>query len=324
MIHIGGLMRFTFIMPQVSVIIPNYNHSKYLVQRIESVLNQSYQNFEVILMDDCSTDSSRDVLQQYAKHPKVSHTIYNDQNSGNTFKQWKKGIELAKGKYIWIAESDDWCEPALLQTLVDGITSDDECVISYCQSFFADENGKVNSNSSHWKSSEIIDGHLYIQKHLSVPVALFNASMALWKKSAFATIQDDIDQFKLCGDWYFWIQLSKTGKVFISGEVLNYFRQHQITVSKTAYKTGLNFVEELAVIDLLYKDSLITEKGYYKAYKKKFIEFWAKRGKIDPENRKVIEHLFRNPLSSKVSLFKLIPSAIFKQIKNFSSKKTRS
>src|SRR6187549_2432119 len=94
----------------VSVIIPNYNHAKFLRQRLESVLNQSFRDFEVIILDDCSTDESFQVIEDYRAHPKVSHIVFNKENTGSTFIQWKKGIELAKGEWIWIAESDDWCE----------------------------------------------------------------------------------------------------------------------------------------------------------------------------------------------------------------------
>ena len=93
--------------PLISIIVPNYNHEKYLKQRLESVFNQTYSNFEVILLDDCSTDSSLNILAEYIKNSKVSHCIFNEANSGNTFIQWNKGISLAKGDYIWIAESDD-------------------------------------------------------------------------------------------------------------------------------------------------------------------------------------------------------------------------
>ncbi|MBC7566521.1 MAG: glycosyltransferase family 2 protein, partial [Pedobacter sp.] len=97
-------------MPKVSVIIPNYNHSDYLHQRIESVLNQSYQDFELILLDDKSTDDSTVIITSYRDHPKVTQIIINEENSGNTFKQWEKGIAASVGELIWIAESDDWCE----------------------------------------------------------------------------------------------------------------------------------------------------------------------------------------------------------------------
>ena len=309
-------------MPRVSVIIPNFNHSKYLTQRIESVINQTYQDFEIILMDDLSSDSSKEIIHQYVNHPKVTHTVYNEINSGSTFKQWKKGIELAAGEFVWIAESDDWCEPELLQTLVDGITSDKQCVISYCQSYSVDADGKIISHSNYWKSSEMMDGKLFIQKHLSVPVAIFNASMVLWRKNAFESVPVDLITFKFCGDWYFWIQLCKLGKVHISGKVLNYFRKHDTTASKNAYQSGLNFIEELRIIDSMYKEQLITDKGYYRAYKKKFIEYWMVKDKIDKANKEQIRQLFRNPLSSQISLIKLVPAAIWKKTEQLWKSKT--
>ena len=91
----------------VSVVIPNFNHALYLKQRIESVLNQTFQNFELIILDDCSTDNSKEVIERYKNHPKISKIVYNEENSGSVFRQWIKGIKLSTGKYIWIAESDD-------------------------------------------------------------------------------------------------------------------------------------------------------------------------------------------------------------------------
>lgn len=102
----------------VSVIIPNYNHAAYLRQRIDSVLSQSFDDFELILLDDCSTDNSREVLESYWQHPKLSHLIYNETNSGSVFRQWQKGIDLAKGEFIWIAESDDYAHPQFLEKLL--------------------------------------------------------------------------------------------------------------------------------------------------------------------------------------------------------------
>lgn len=90
--------------PLVSIIIPNYNHAKYLDERIESCINQTFQDFEIIILDDCSPDNSKEVIEKYRNHPKVTNIIYNTTNSGSTFIQWNKGFEPAKGKYIWIGE----------------------------------------------------------------------------------------------------------------------------------------------------------------------------------------------------------------------------
>ena len=72
-------------MPTVSVIIPNYNHARFLQQRIDSVLNQTFQDFELILLDDCSTDGSRSILARSVDDPRV-RIEFNEINSGSTFK----------------------------------------------------------------------------------------------------------------------------------------------------------------------------------------------------------------------------------------------
>src|ERR1700722_2974587 len=104
-------------MPKVSVIIPNYNHAPYLRQRIDTVLGQTLQDFELILMDDCSTDDSRSIIAEYANDPRIRIEL-NKKNSGGTFKQWKKGIALAQGEYVWIAESDDYSDRRFLEKLI--------------------------------------------------------------------------------------------------------------------------------------------------------------------------------------------------------------
>ncbi|MCW8968588.1 MAG: glycosyltransferase, partial [Flavobacteriales bacterium] len=73
--------------PLISIIIPNYNHALFLKKRLESVYNQTYPHFEVILLDDASTDNSIEILNTYKSHPKTAHLIVNTQNSGSPFKQ---------------------------------------------------------------------------------------------------------------------------------------------------------------------------------------------------------------------------------------------
>lgn len=74
----------------VSIIVPNYNHIEFLGERLNSIFNQTYQEFEVILLDDFSSDGSDKILQSYADHPKVSHLILNNENLGSLFKRWKR------------------------------------------------------------------------------------------------------------------------------------------------------------------------------------------------------------------------------------------
>ena len=117
---------------KVSAIIPNYNHEEFLKQRIESVLAQTYQDFEIILLDDASTDKSNKIINQYVQYPKVKHMVFNKKNSGAAFRQWENGMGLASGQYLWMAESDDWADPGFLAALVPVLEKNPEVGLVYC------------------------------------------------------------------------------------------------------------------------------------------------------------------------------------------------
>jgi glycosyltransferase involved in cell wall biosynthesis len=298
-------------MVEVSVLIPNYNHAEYLGQRIESVLNQTHQDFEVIILDDCSTDHSREVIERYAMDPRVSHVIFNDINSGSTFLQWEKGINLAKGKYVWIAESDDWCEPSLLSDLVDGIKKDDQCVISYCQISCVDVDNRIKWQSHHKYLSEIVDSKTFVEDYLAIKVSIFNASMAIFERAKYLNLTNEFTKFKFCGDWFFWIQIARQGKVHISGKVLNYFRKHDKDVSGKAYKSGQNLIEEIKVTNWMFTEKVINHSVYKKAFKKQFKAYWKVKNTIDPSNREVVKQMLKHPLSPSINTFTFLPSAIW-------------
>ncbi|HSJ68096.1 MAG TPA: glycosyltransferase family 2 protein [Anditalea sp.] len=212
---------------KISVIIPNYNHEHFLVKRIESVLNQSYRDFEVILLDDCSTDNSWEIMKSYANNEKVSVLDRNDKNSGSPFSQWKKGISLAKGELIWIAESDDYADHNLLQNLI-GIYND-EVVVAYCKSIWVDENDVHNkpipyNPEDRWDHSFSNNGIEEIKFIMGKKNKIPNASAALFRKPQ--NFPDTIINMKYAGDWYFWIWMLQFGNIAYTPEKLNYFRKH--------------------------------------------------------------------------------------------------
>lgn len=236
-------------MPEVSVIIPNYNHAPYLKQRIDSVLHQTYQDIEVIVLDDCSTDGSAGIIEEYRHHPKISHVVFNDRNSGFTFRQWEKGIHLAKGKWIWIAESDDWCETTFLETLLTGVKESPHFSMAFCQSHVVDNDLKILKTSENRLLEEVLPGNDFISGRLVHRNVVINASMCIFKRECYYNVSDRYTGYKFCGDWLFWIEMASLGNVFISGKVLNYFRKHKGDVSSKAYRSGLFFLERLQMID---------------------------------------------------------------------------
>lgn len=252
--------------PLISILIPNYNHSRFLKQRLESVFKQTFQDFEVILLDDASTDDSVKLLKTYKSHPKVSHFLVNDTNSGSPFMQWRKGFDLAKGKYIWIAESDDYCDASFLENMMHLFSNNPALGLGYCQTQDVDDIGDellhriVYTSQFHiniWKNDFVINGKEFITKYLNVINVIPNASAVVFKKELIADdfFSNSMLKMKMCGDWFFWIKICLTSKVGFVSNTLNYFRHHQnisrLHISKEKKKTRL------------YEESILRKHIFY-------------------------------------------------------------
>lgn len=276
----------------VTVIIPNYNHALYLQQRLESVLNQTWQDFEIIILDDCSTDNSREIIEKYRDHQKVTSILYNDINSGNTFTQWVKGIEISHREFVWIAESDDWCEPSFLENILNGMMRDLQCVVGFCQSFCVQDSNVVKWKSSYPYLSNYIEGKEFVKRFMLQDNTIFNASMVVWRRASFKYVTNEFTKYKYCGDWLFWIELCRLGNVYISGKFLNYFRMHDMNISAKANRLGDNFIEELKMFHLLYKSKWIDYDDLLKSLQKEYVHYKAVATTFCLNKRKKIETLF--------------------------------
>ncbi len=230
----------------VSVIIPNYNHGRYLQQRIDSILNQTYQNFELIILDDCSTDFSKTIIEQYRSHPKIKNIIYNETNSGSTFLQWEKGIALAAGNYIWIAESDDFADESFLQTLTKIINQNTDVGLAFCGSNTVDETGVtigklVQDVPNNKKDYYLNNGYDECRNAFFFHPIVPNASAVLFKKENFYKVDASFKQYKICGDWQFWIDICFDNYIAYWPQCLNYFRQSETSVSRSNHYRKDNY-----------------------------------------------------------------------------------
>lgn len=235
----------------ISVIIPNYNHAAYLEKRINSVLEQSYQQIEVIILDDCSPDNSREVIERYRHHPKVRHIIFNEQNSGSTFRQWKKGMEQAQGEWVWIAESDDYAAPGFLEKLVPFIN--DKAGLIRCASQHVSSSGELLAENaaanmrllisdrhlSELKQPYVISGIEEIKGKLIYYNAIENASGVLIRKKLAQKYLDESVAYRLCGDWLLWMNILSESDAAYIPEKLNYFRQHANNVRTASGKSEI-------------------------------------------------------------------------------------
>lgn len=243
----------------VSVIIPNYCHARYLDQRIQSVLNQTYRNFEVIILDDCSPDdgASRAVIEKYRDNPHVSHIVYNTENSGSPFRQWNKGFGLAKGELIWIAESDDYADERFLEILAPCILSHNNISVAFCRSIlFNDEEGIIGESGPHTIQEGLIEGKRFIHDYMNTGTGIVNASSAIFRKSALEKCDNLYCSFKGAGDRMIWIELAEQGDVCFEDKPYNYFRRHKHTTTHRCNETGINQIEDKRIFDY------ICDKGY--------------------------------------------------------------
>lgn len=236
--------------PLVSVIVPNYNHADYLSERIESILNQTYQHFEIIILDDQSTDNSISIIEAYAKQEKISQVIINEKNSGSSIQQWKKGISVAQGDWIWLAESDDFSDPHFLEKMLNFSESNPDCGLLYCQTEDVDASGNVIGNrisytekfsENIWKKNFSCESDDFIRTYMKVKNVIPNASAVLFKKKYVTNEVFDelILSLFFAADWLFWIRLSKKTKIGFVAETLNFFRYHSSVTRNHSSKSRI-------------------------------------------------------------------------------------
>lgn len=238
---------------KVSVIIPNYNYANFIIERIDSILLQTYPIYELIILDDCSTDNSIQVIEEKIKtiqNIKVQF-VKNETNSGGVFKQWKKGFDLATGDFVWIAEADDTAENNFVEELIKPF-DDEKVVLSYCESARIDGENKLIREKSddlydmcrtgEWKDPYIWTGEKENIYHLSVTNTILNVSSVMWRKKDYTEIFEKAGEFKVAGDWYIYYNILKEGSISWNPKPLNYYRKHGSSVC-TDVKAEIEFQE---------------------------------------------------------------------------------
>ena len=232
--------------PRVSVVVPNYNYAHYLEERLASVYGQDFPLYEVIILDDASSDGSLAELERlwptFDPEPRLEAS---SDNSGSVFRQWMKGVSLARGEYVWIAEADDLSKPAFLRSLVDLLESNPRSVMAFSQSEQIDEFGEVMAGDyleytndlsrDRWRSSYSAMGCEEVEAGLAVKNTLPNVSAVLFRREALLRVMqehiEEITQYRIAGDWLVYLLLLRDGGLSFNAESLNQHRRHGNSVT---------------------------------------------------------------------------------------------
>lgn len=253
--------------PKISVIVPNYNHAKYLPERLESIFSQTCQDFELIILDDCSTDDSKRVIEEFTRDSRVV-TCFNEINSGCVFRQWNKGLRLASGELVWIAESDDYSDPEFLETMVALLDSNPEVGVAFCCSHRVAD-GKVTLPLERWfkefhtdyVSDFIANGRQYVASQMLFLNTIPNASSAVFRRTLAVKTGPADDSYLLSGDWDYWIRLLLHSDLGYVARPLNYYRYHQSTARHTHSRNGVMLEEGIRIALTVMENVQVSEES---------------------------------------------------------------
>lgn len=243
-------------MPKVSVVITNYNYGRFLERRLRSVLEQTHQDFEVIYLDDCSTDNSEEVLAEFLNDPRI-RVVRNTVNSGSAFKQLNKGARLAQGEYLWVAEADDYAETDFLETMVAVLDEHSGVGLAYCQSLAVDEHDTAlysmtdytdELDPERWKHDYVNDGRDECRRYLLFKNTIPNTSAVLFRRKTLEEAGYADETFTLASDHLTYVNMLLISDVAFVAKAMNYFRHHIGTIRQRSKREGLLIKEEYQIL----------------------------------------------------------------------------
>lgn len=213
--------------PKVSVLIPAYNYAHYLTEAIESVLTQSFEDFELVIIDNCSTDNTKDIVYNYAKDDSRVVFIENNENIG-MFRNYNQALLHARGEYIKFLNADDKFHPEILEKFVRILDEhqDISLVTSHRQYF---QNG---SDIQKTEFSGIQNGKEMILLALSKINFIGEPTTVMFRKKNLNLGLFDTSLI-FFADLDMWLRQLSVGNLYIVDEVLSYVRRHDTQGTET-------------------------------------------------------------------------------------------
>lgn len=225
-------------MPEISVIFTSFNHKEFLRQALDSLMCQTFTDFELIIIDDCSTDGSQEILKQYAAQDKRIELFLNEKNSGSYVHSTNLGASKAVGEYVLFAQCDDYAEPTQLEKLHKAMKDNPTVGVVYSASTMVDRNGYTmgedyDVRQPRFKRQCAKDTLLtgeemgrYFLRSCVIP----NLSAALVKRTLFEKQGGLSSNYFVLADWDFWLKTTLETDFYYLREPLNNFRQHDTTI----------------------------------------------------------------------------------------------
>jgi len=258
--------------PLISVVIPLYNAEKYISETIESVIHQTYQNWEMIIVDDCSNDRSRIIVKEYKKKDCRIKLIESESNFGGPARPRNIGIDNAKGEFVAFLDADDlWME--------DKLNVQVELMIANNLDFTSTKEKKIDNKNLYLKNTKKENILNFItKKHNFNAILLHNFivnSSVMIKRDIIFQLKFDEDKMLIAiEDYYLWIELFLNDKKYkyIDNTLVSYRILENSAVQRTnKMKNQARRNYALSKLCMKYQSNILL-KNIYKLNTIKYIK----------------------------------------------------
>ena len=253
----------TLMTPKITVIMPTYNRARYIAEAIRSVQSQTLREWEMIVIDDGSTDGTEKIVREIAAtDPRISY-FKNEKNLGIA-KTRNRGVSLAKADYVAMLDSDDiWTSPDKLSKQLDAILKNKKLGIVGVSARFIDEDGKVVGKQTHFPTDDVGIRKTELYRNILMQSGL------LIRKSAIEKAGGYDPGFTICDDHDLWLKIGKDWQFMILPSVDLSYRLHASGITKTKhFKTSK---EEMKILFKFRKEYQGFLKGIVKCVARFFV-----------------------------------------------------
>lgn len=227
--------------PQISVIFTSYNHHEFLRQALDGLISQTFTNFELIIVDDCSTDGSQEILRGYAERDSRIKLNLLQENTGSYVHSTNLGAGMASAPYIIFEQCDDYAEPTQLEKLYRASQENPDVGVIYSSSRMVDAKGRDLGNDYDCRSrcfkNRCVGNTLIPARQMGEfflhSCVIPNLSAALIKRELFEKFNGLSAKYLVLADWDFWFKMTTECDFYYLREPLNNFRQHSTTIRKS-------------------------------------------------------------------------------------------
>jgi len=217
--------------PSVSFVVPCYKLAHLLAQCVNSILGQTYQDYEILIMDNCSPDNTPEVAASF-KDPRVKH-IRNETNLGHV-RNFNKGITTARGKYVWLLSADDWLRSRdVLQRYVDLMERNPKVGYVFCRA--VEVRGSTEIGAASWtdcgKEVHIWKGREFLLRLIRQNCVVMSSAMV--RRDCFDKVGLLTPEMPHANDWYLFCLLTIYYQVAYMPEPMIFVRIHENSLTST-------------------------------------------------------------------------------------------